>query len=253
MRPATAITTHLAERPLLTTFVAMHDPTGVGLIAAAGFDGVVIDQEHGTMPISVARNLILAAHAAGLYAFVRPPDIRRGSIQDALEAGADGLLAPMVETPEQARALVDWSHYPPEGSRGFHPLTGASSYSALPGGPAARNASLFVAAQIETARGLANLDAIAAVPGLDALFLGPGDLSLSLGVAPDAPELHAALTALASAAQAKFKQAGTWVAGAPQAAQARALGVRWLVAGGDAGMLLQAARGLASDLRGQGA
>lgn len=253
MRPATAISTHLTQRPLLATFVAMHDPSGVGLIAAAGFDGVVIDQEHGTMPISVARSLILAAHAAGIYAFVRPPDIRRGSIQDALEAGADGLLAPMVEFAEQARALVDWSHYPPEGSRGFHPLTGASSYSALPGGPAARNASLFVAAQIETARGLANLDAIAAVPGLDALFLGPGDLSLSLGVAPDAPELHAALTALAAAAQSNFKHAGTWVAGAPQAAQARALGVRWLIAGGDAGMLLQAARGLASDLRGQGA
>ena len=249
MRPATAITLHLAERPLLTTFVAMHDPTGIGLIAAAGFEGVVIDQEHGTMPISVARTLILAAHAAGIYAFVRPPDIRRGSIQDALEAGADGLLAPMVETAEQARALVDWSHYPPDGSRGFHPLTGASSYSALPGGPAARNASLFVAAQIETARGLANLDAIAAVPGLDALFLGPGDLSLSLGVAPGAPELAAALVALSEAAGLNQIQAGTWVAGAADAAQAGALGVRWIVAGGDAGMLLQAARGLASDLR----
>ena len=249
MRPATAISKHLSERPLLTTFVAMHDPTVVGLIAAAGFDGVVIDQEHGTMPISVARTLILAAHAAGIYAFVRPPDIRRGSIQDALEAGADGLLAPMVETFEQARALVGWSHYPPEGSRGFHPLTGASSYSALPGGPAARNASLFVAAQIETARGLANLEAIAAVPGLDALFLGPGDLSLSLGVAPDAPELAAALASLANAAHSRNIHAGTWVAGAPQAAQAHALGVRWLVAGGDAGMLLQAARGLAGDVR----
>lgn len=249
MRPALSISTSLAERPLLTTFVALHDPTVIGLLASAGLDGVVIDQEHGAMPVTVARTLVLAAHAAGRYALVRPPDVRRGSIQDALEAGADGLLAPMVETPEQARALVEWSHYPPEGSRGFHPLTGASSYGALPGGPAARNAALFVAAQIETARGLANLDAIAAVPGLDAIFLGPGDLSLSLGVAPDAPELGAALRALAAAAARNRIYAGTWVAGAQQAEVARTAGVRWLVAAGDGGLLLQAARNLIGELR----
>lgn len=249
MRPATSISAHLVDRPLLTTFVALHDPTVVGLLATAGFDGVVIDQEHGTMPVTVARTLVLAAHAAGRYAIIRPPDIRRGSIQDALEAGADGLLAPMVETPEQARALVEWSHYPPEGSRGFHPLTGASSYGTLPGGPAARNASLFVAAQIETARGLANLEAIAAVPGLDAIFLGPGDLSLSLGVAPDAAELAAALGALTGAATRNRIVSGTWVAGAKQAADAVQAGVRWLVAAGDGGLLLQASRNLVAEFR----
>lgn len=248
MRPARPLAQRLDERPLLSVFVSLHDPAVVGLLAAAGVESVVIDQEHGVMGPAMVRQLITAAHAAGLPAVVRCAEIRRAVLQDALEAGADGVLVPMVDCVEQARAVVEWCRYPPEGTRGFHPVTAASSYGARPGGVESRNREVFVAVQIESAAALEAVDAIARVPGLDALFLGPGDLALSLGVGRDDQALSDALAAMTVAAARHGKLAGTFVATRAQARDAVASGARWLVASGDGVLLQDAARRLVTDL-----
>lgn len=248
MRPARPLTQRLDERPLLSVFVALHDPSVVGLLAATGVESVVIDQEHGAMGPAVVRQLVLAAHAAGVYAVVRCSEIRRSVLQDALEAGADGVLVPMVDCVEQARAVVEWCRYPPEGTRGFHPVTGASAYGARPGGADVRNREVFVAVQVETAAALEAVDAIARVPGLDALFLGPGDLALSLGVGADDPALSDALGAMAVAAARHGKLAGTFVMTRAQARDAVGSGARWLVASGDGVLLQDAGRRLLTEL-----
>ncbi|MEN9800652.1 MAG: 4-hydroxy-2-oxovalerate aldolase [Pseudomonadota bacterium] len=222
----------------------------MGLVLAAGFDAVVVDREHGVMGAETAAGLVTAAHAAGGLALVRIPALERSHVQDALEAGADGILAPMVDDPEAAAQLAAWCRYPPEGTRGFHPLTAASGHGRVPAGahPARSNARVLVAAQVETAAGLAACEQVARVPGIDLLFLGPGDLALSLGVSPGDPALAAAAARISSAARAAGKIFGAFVRDGTAAREAHGLGASLLVASADVALLHGAARALASEL-----
>ena len=238
--------------PLRATFVALKDPAAVGLVLAAGFDAVVVDREHGVMGAETAAALVTAAHAAGGLALVRIPGMERMHVQDALEAGADGILAPMVESSEAAAQLAAWCRYPPVGTRGFHPLTAASGHGRVPAHlhPARANERVLVATQVETAAGLAACEELARVPGVDLLFLGPGDLALSLGVAPGAPELLRAAERIASAARGAGKAYGAFVRDGAAAREAHALGASLLVAGADVALLHGAARVLTAELPG---
>lgn len=234
----------LAERPLLGTFVSLRDPASVSLCAAAGFDTVVIDGEHGSMNPETIGHLALAARSAGIPAIVRVGTGSRVLVQQVLESGADAVMVPMVEDPGQAAAFASFCRYPPTGTRGFHPLTGGSRYGAIPPAELARvaNERLVAIAQIETARGLDACEDIALVPGIDMLFFGPGDMSLSLGVPPSSPKLAAALERVASAARDAGKVFGTFVGNDVEVKQAIALGARLVVAGADVAMLMQSAR-----------
>ena len=238
------------HRPVRATFTALKDPAAVGLVLAAGFEAVVVDREHGVMSAETAAALVSAAHAAGGFALVRVPAVERGAVQDALESGADGILAPMVESAADAARLVAYCRYPPAGSRGFHPFTAASGHGRVPASelPAHANARLLVAAQVETAAGLAACAELAAVPGLDQLFLGPGDLALSLGAAPGSAQLTEAAARIARHALGAGKSFGAFVPSGAAAAEAVRLGARLLVAGADAALLHGAARGLAAEV-----
>ena len=122
----------LAAGPVTATFASLKDPAVAGVLAQAGFGCIVIDREHAVMGSETAAGLIMASQRAGLSAITRIPELARAAVQDALEAGSDGILAPMVESAAQAKQLASWCRYPPEGTRGVHPLTPATGYGAIP-------------------------------------------------------------------------------------------------------------------------
>lgn len=167
----------LGEAIDLTWFL-LGSPALVEVAAATGLDVVVIDAQHGLWDRTSVEQALgtLAGHCPVL---VRTADCQAQSVGGALDAGADGILAPMVETADEAAALVKAARYPPHGRRsggGVRPmLHDFSDYYRT------ANESTVVGAMIETACGVANAAEIAATPGLDFVFIGTGDLALSLG------------------------------------------------------------------------
>ncbi|MBI2994483.1 MAG: hypothetical protein HYY48_09970 [Gammaproteobacteria bacterium] len=179
----------------LGTFVIEQpSPATLGALALAGFDFVIIDMEHSALDFSHLETLIAAGQSAGLPILVRPCGEDPGLIGRILDIGANGIMAPRVETPERARAIVEQSRFPPAGNRGFSPLT---RYDALQRPLQALNDSVYLVLQIEGRGAIERAGEIAAVPGVDALFVGPYDLALSLGVQPGSTLVHSAAGKLA--------------------------------------------------------
>lgn len=154
----------------------------VEIIGLAGYDYVLLDGEHGGA-LTRLPELLLAADAAGLTSIVRVPDHSRGMLLPPLELGAGGLQVPFVNTAAQARAIVQETKYPPHGGRGLSGVSRAAHYGCVDGRSYRRDANreTLLIAQIETGEGMANAAEIAAVPGIDAIFIGPADLAQSLG------------------------------------------------------------------------
>ncbi|MFW5469185.1 HpcH/HpaI aldolase family protein [Knoellia sp. CPCC 206435] len=156
-------------------------PTLLGLVARSGFDWVALDAQHGEFDRGALVEAGRTLTAAGCPFAVRVGRNDAGDIGLALDAGAATVVVPLVDTVEEARLAVAAAHYPPGGSRSwgpFAPLWGREA-------PEPALASPQVAVMLESARGLANVEEIAAVPGVDLLFVGPFDLALSLGVSVD--------------------------------------------------------------------
>ena len=174
---------------LLGTFCAIPHPVAVEVMARAGFDLVCIDWEHSQIDRGEIENLVRAAESGGAVAMVRVPGNNSEAIAAALDAGAEGLLVPRVSSAEEAEAAVRATRYPPDGERGAGP--GRASRYGYDIAPyvAAANGKILLAVQVETARAVENIDAIAAVEGVDLIFIGPGDLAVSLGAfGPDGAE-----------------------------------------------------------------
>jgi len=162
------------------TFMAIPHPVAVEVTAAAGVDFVCIDWEHAQIGRERIEDLVRAADVHGVPAMVRVPGHAPESIAAALDAGAAGVLVPRVSTAEQARTAVQATRYPPVGIRGVGPGRAAGYGYRIPDYLAAANENLLLAIQVETAEGLANIEDIAAVDGIDVIFIGPGDLSVSI-------------------------------------------------------------------------
>ena len=184
------------------TFAAIPHPVAIEVTASAGVDFICIDWEHAQISRERIEDLVRAADVHGVPAMVRVPGHAAESIAAALDAGAAGVLVPRVSTAEQARAAVQATRYPPVGARGVGPGRAAAYGYRIPDYLAAANKSLLLAIQVETAEGLANIDAIAAVDGVDVIFIGPGDLSVSIdAMGPaGAKKLNAAIETIAKAA-----------------------------------------------------
>ena len=166
----------------LVGWSSIADGYAAELMGHGGFDGVVVDLQHGTMYLDRAVAMLQALSATPATPLARVTQNHFFEIGKVLDAGAYGVIVPMIDTAEDARRVVEAVRYPPRGRRSYGPARGM-----LYGGPdyaAHADDELLAFAMIETAEGLANLDAIAAVPGLDGLFIGPSDLSIALGVAP---------------------------------------------------------------------
>jgi 4-hydroxy-2-oxoheptanedioate aldolase len=168
------------ERPLLGTFVGIPSAALVEMCGHAGLDFVIIDNEHGPAGIESTEGLIRAARASGVIPVVRTFE---AEILRVLDVGASAVQVPQVNTPEQAARIVAAAKYPPAGARGAAFSTRAAGFGFFGGEQHVHdsNAGTAVIVMAETRAALACLDAILAVPGIDAVFFGPNDLSFSLG------------------------------------------------------------------------
>jgi len=187
-----ALGTFLIEVPTATTVTAL---------SLAGFDFVVLDMEHSSIGFSCLEKLISAGQAAGIATLVRPCGEDSGIIGKVLDMGAHGVMVPHVDTPERAREIVNQARYKPLGSRGFSPLT---RFDAIEEPLKTLGNASYVVVQIEGKEALNRVKEIASVPGIDAVFIGPYDLALSLGVSPGSPEVHHAAKEMAKQVPAEI-------------------------------------------------
>ncbi|MCG3181435.1 MAG: 2-dehydro-3,6-dideoxy-6-sulfogluconate aldolase [Phycisphaerae bacterium] len=236
------------------TMVRLTRNPAIGLLAAdAGLDFVMVDLEHGAHTVETLTDLAAAATGVGLPVLVRVPELSRGWVSRVLDAGASGVMVPMTETVEQARRIVEWAKYPPLGGRGlssFGPNTAYRRLGDVTQLMADANREVLTIAQIETVAGVAAADQIAAVDGIDALLVGPHDLSVSLGHpgVVDTPDQDAAIARTADAARAAGKVFGLH-GGTDLLARHLDKGLRFIMCDHDLGLLSRGLRELAKSLR----
>jgi len=241
------------QRVIALTVRQVKTPDIAFMARACGFDIIIIDAEHGRFTADETAALCLSANAIGLTALVRVGSQAECPIAGALDAGASGVIVPHVNSVEEARAVAGHAHYAPLGTRSIAAVGPPSDYRSLPLAEHLQhqNDSLWVIAMLETPTGIAQSAAIAAVPGIDGLLIGPNDLSASMGLAGqvDHPSIRAAYAQVAQACQVNrrvFMAGG--VPGLPLADIAR-MGAQALVGGIDVGYLMSAARADASLMR----
>ncbi|MFI7673120.1 HpcH/HpaI aldolase/citrate lyase family protein [Actinophytocola sp. NPDC049390] len=237
--------------PALGTWIKLDTTASVEIMAGAGFDFVVIDLEHAPLGLDTAARMISLALAARLVPLVRVPGHDTATIGRVLDAGAGGILVPHVDTPEQARRVVAATRFPPLGERGAGGTSRAGRWGLLPRTEYVRvgNEDVLCIPQLESAAAFEAAPDILAVPGVDAVFLGAGDLSLSLGAGPDDDHVRELLAAGRAAAAAAGKPCGAAAATADAAVRAAGLGHEFVVVGNDATMLARTAHGLVGSVR----
>jgi len=189
---------------LLGFFVGTPSAATVEMAGFCGYDFVIIDTEHGPAGIESIEDMLRAAAMHGMTGLVRVPDGSVASIQRVLDAGADGILVPHVSSAAIAREVVERALYAPEGKRGVA-LSRSSAYGTGNSKAyyATRNRHTVVIVMVEDAEALPVVDEIVSVPGIDAVFIGPGDLGASLGHAGDIqhPAVQDAVARIAEAAK----------------------------------------------------
>ncbi|TNM59609.1 HpcH/HpaI aldolase family protein [Aliirhizobium smilacinae] len=170
------------DDPIICTFSIMRSPEAIEIIALAGFNAVILDLEHGPYSIDSLGSLILAARARGIYAIVRVLKNDPVMIGAVLDAGADGVLVPQVSTKSEAQVAVDAARFAPDGMRGANSWVRAADFGGSSDWFAKANREVAVIVMIEGKAGVENVMEIVSTPSLDGVFLGPVDLSHSLGV-----------------------------------------------------------------------
>ena len=170
-----------------TMLRVVRNPAIIYLAKHAGLNFIMFDCEHAEYTMETMHDIALLGKAMDIACMARIPRLSKEYISRALDCGLEGIMVPMIETADQARQIVELAKYQPIGARGF--TTGATHTDYLPGKfidvTTSANENVMVIAQIETALAVENADEIAAVEGIDALIIGPNDLSVSLGVPGD--------------------------------------------------------------------
>jgi 2-keto-3-deoxy-L-rhamnonate aldolase RhmA len=233
-------TDRLAAEPLIGTWVSLADPA-VAELTAPGFDFVMLDTEHAPSDTETVANQARAVEAApgDAVPLARAVDNDLGAIKRLLDLGVAGVMVPMVETAAEAAAAADAAAFPPEGSRGVAG-TRASGYGRDLGRYYARaNDETALLVQIENERGVDNAEAIAATDGVDALFVGPADLSANLGAFGefDGDAFREAVGEVLAAGDATDTPVGTLATSTEGVERYVGMGFDFLVAGWDAGHL----------------
>lgn len=184
------------EKPLWGLWLGLPDSTCAEIVAGSGFDWLLIDSEHAPFELDSTMRHLQAIAPYGVPAIVRPEEGRTALLKRLLDIGAQTVLVPMCDTAEQARELVKAVKYPPQGVRGLgSSLARAANWNRIPGYLQKANDEICLIVQAETVTAMENLQEIAAVEGVDAVFIGPSDLSASMGHIgnPDHPEVVAAI------------------------------------------------------------
>ncbi|TDF80819.1 4-hydroxy-2-oxoheptanedioate aldolase [Pseudomonas sp. H9] len=229
-------------------WLGLADPYCAELAANAGFDWLLIDGEHAPNDLRGMLGQLQAVAPYAAQAIIRPVIGDTALIKQILDIGAQTLLVPMVESAEQARELVRAIHYPPSGVRGVgSALARASRWNSIPGYLDQADEQMCLLVQIENLEGLARLDEIAAVDGVDGVFIGPADLSAAMGHRgnPGHPEVQAAIEDAIVRIQKAGKAAGILSADQTLARRYIELGARFVAVGVDTTVLMRGLQTLA--------
>lgn len=241
----------LCRKIQVGNFVSIPHPTAIEIAGDSELNFIVIDAEHGSMSRSDIENLIRSADAVECASLVRVPSLEGGWIGSVLDSGAAGVLVPLVGSAEQTRRIVQATRYPPLGGRGCGPGRAAAYGKEIFQYLREANDRVLVAVQIETAEGVENAAEIAAVEGIDVMFIGPGDLAVSLDAFGDAgsDRLNAAIEKVAAAAKAHGRALGIFVQSGGDMARWIEHGFTFFVVGSDVFMMHQAYADLITSIR----
>lgn len=234
-------------RTQIGLWLALASPYTAEICAGAGFDWLVLDAEHAPNDIPLLLSQLQALAASGSHAVVRPPIGEAWLIKQILDIGAQTLLVPMVESGEQAHALVRATRYPPHGMRGVGAaLARASAFNRIPDYLQTANDEICLLLQVESRAGLAALDEIASTEGVDGVFIGPADLAADMGYLgkPGAPEVQQAVEAALTRIRSHGKAAGILTSDQALAPRYIELGATFVAVGSDVGLLVAATSNL---------
>lgn len=167
-----------AGQPVLNGWLSIANAFTAEIMGEQGYDAITVDLQHGIIDYADSVHMLQALRASGVTPLVRVPWLDPAAIMKQLDAGAVGIICPMINTAEEAAQLVSYVRYPPLGSRSFGPTRAVFTQGADYATQA--NERVICLAMIETAQGMENLDAIVATPGLDGIYIGPSDLTLGL-------------------------------------------------------------------------
>lgn len=239
------------QRTAVNGWLAIPGVLAVEAMARAGWDSLTVDLQHGTADYADMLAMLPVIQAAGAAPVVRVPWNDPALVMRALDAGALAVICPMIETAADARDFVSACLYPPRGRRSFGPVRARLAYG--DGYGAAANDLVMPIAMIETRAALDNLEAILAVDGLGAVYIGPADLSQALGLPPGfdrrEPEIMAAILRVRDAARARGVPACVHCMTPGYAAEMAALGFALVTIGGDARFVEAGARAAVEGFR----
>ena len=230
-----------------------RDPGAPAIFAAAGYDFVFIDMEHGNYSMETVADLIRGAKSVGIATIIRVPHLETFFISRVLDAGAEGIMVPMTSRKEQAESIVRYSKYTPLGQRGFGSQTGHTDYKSLKANEFMKeaNENTLILAQIETKEAIENIDAILEVEGIDVALIGPNDLSISLGI-PDQMSseiISKAIDKVVESAKKKRKTSGIHIGNIEAIRKWRAKGMTVLAYSTDIGFMYNASKSSLEELK----
>ena len=236
------------------TFVFEYgSPSVPRILKEAGWDYILIDSEHASFGIETISTLLHVSSTIGLPALVRVPETERSLLSRPLDAGAMGLMIPRMESREQAEAIVRYTKFPPLGDRGVVLGTAHNDYRMVNGKQFLRqaNAELLLIMQIETQRGMENLDEILSVPGLDVALIGPYDLSTSMGIPGEVnhPRMQRAIGDFLKGCKRHGVVPGNFVTTVEDGRAWLRRGMRFLIYSADFLMVMERSRQVLSQLR----
>ncbi|MCO8276715.1 aldolase/citrate lyase family protein [Actinoplanes sp. TRM 88003] len=240
-----------ADRCLVGTWLKIPALEPVEILADAGFDYLVIDQEHAPLTLEFAYQATVVAQGAGMSVLVRVPDRSGSHLQRLLDSGVDGILVPRVTTVEEASAAARQMLFSPGGDRGLGTTSRAGRWGGLSRQEYLRfgDEEVMRAVQLEDRGVLEQVEQVLDVPGLNGVFLGMGDLGLSTGRPGSDPEIQKLVDRLLSAARARSIPAGTAVQTAAQARQAADRGYSYVMVSNDTSLLRSAATSAVAEFR----
>ncbi|AWB07711.1 2-dehydro-3-deoxyglucarate aldolase (plasmid) [Azospirillum humicireducens] len=224
----------------------------VEIIAGSGFDWLVLDTEHSPNELPMVYSQLQAAAAGGrAHPVVRVPWNDMVTLKRYLDIGVQSFLIPYVESAEEAANAVAYTRYPPHGVRGYSAAPRASGFGRIKDYPQLCEAELAVLVQVESRRGLDNIEEIAAVEGVTGVFIGPGDLAAALGHVgnPKHPEVQAAIEDAIARIRACGKPAGILSADEALAKRYIELGCTFVAVGSDLGILARTSEQLAAKFK----
>lgn len=243
-----------AGDPVLHGWLSIGNPFTAEIMAAQGYDAITVDVQHGALGYSEVLPMFQAMRASGVVLGARVPWLEPGIIMKMLDAGALQIICPMINTAAQAAEFVSYLRYPPMGKRSFGPTR--AQFAQGSGIAEQANAEVIGWAMVETREAMGNLEAIAATPGLDGIYVGPADLTLSLhdgtlpaGLDREEPEMIAVLQKIVAVCKTAGIKCALHCGGAGYAARAIGWGFDMTTVSGDSRLIAAAAAASVSEFR----